>query len=389
MTATSNIHYNLTIWTSSTYSLGNRVFTGSVGTGNVYQCTTAGSSTSAPTGTGSGINNGGVAVWKWLSLYNYATLGDWWTAQSTPLTQPIIGLLWNNGTIADNFGIGLSGGTTKSSIINTVTVTCAPGESFIDYQISNPSTALNIASSHGVFFSSDPSFGFFSACNNEYLIVSNIQTINTRTDQYSGALLSGLSGLPNGVISATNCIFSAAGTMDASNYGGTTNFTNCLCLITGTNVSAITGIFAETTAIINCTVVATNTTSVAALQNAFGHAATITNSIIVGFGTALDASSSSATYTSTTNIVSNATLGTGTINDTGSQTNITASSLFVNAASDYRLLKTSVGFDTGTTISTTTDIFNTLRPQYAAYDIGCYEILYVAPAQWPIITWSE
>jgi hypothetical protein len=76
-------------WSSTTYTAGQRVVSG----GKVYLVITGGSSTSAPTGTGSGINNGGSAVFNYVSsgavFTPYTNVGLWMVnagAKAAPYT---------------------------------------------------------------------------------------------------------------------------------------------------------------------------------------------------------------------------------------------------------------------------------------------------------------
>lgn len=129
-----NVHYNLLAWTNHTFVLAERCSN----LGNAYQCTTAGTSTSGPTGTGSSINNGGVAVFKWLSAIDYTSLAAWSAAivasYSIPgLPDNLTAQVWNNGVISIPVG-----STNLLSLFNTsnnghtVLITAAAGESFRD-----------------------------------------------------------------------------------------------------------------------------------------------------------------------------------------------------------------------------------------------------------------
>src|SRR5579871_4797709 len=68
-----NIHFGLSAWSNKVFGPGARCSNA----GNAYQCITGGSSTAAPTGTGSSINNGGAAVFKWLSAIDFTTPQAW------------------------------------------------------------------------------------------------------------------------------------------------------------------------------------------------------------------------------------------------------------------------------------------------------------------------
>jgi hypothetical protein len=153
LAAIVNIHPNLTAWASGTYSVGNRVSS----SGNAYQCTIAGTSTAAPTGTGADIAPGGVAHWKWLSAIDYTSMQAWWNATPTSpsaWTTSYIVQNWNNGEVTAT-GAGqffnTDVGGTKIPGSFTALITCAPGESIRD----KPGSALTYNASSGVAFSAD------------------------------------------------------------------------------------------------------------------------------------------------------------------------------------------------------------------------------------------
>ena len=124
MTITVNLHSGLAAWASGAFTLGQRCSSG----GNAYQCTTAGSATAAPTGTGGVIPVTGGAVFKWLSAVDYTSIVTMTAAFSGTLTDNVVMLIWNNGLIIIN---DLSvGATTPGSF--TTTMKPAPGESWRD-----------------------------------------------------------------------------------------------------------------------------------------------------------------------------------------------------------------------------------------------------------------
>jgi hypothetical protein len=72
---TFNVYYGLNAWTNHTFVANEFCSNG----GNAYVCITPGPSTAAPTGTGTGINNGGIATFNFESVVNYASLQAWAT----------------------------------------------------------------------------------------------------------------------------------------------------------------------------------------------------------------------------------------------------------------------------------------------------------------------
>lgn len=143
MTVTSHIHIGLAAWSSATYSLGARRTNG----GNAYQCITAGSSTAAPTGTGASINNGGVAVWRWLSAINYTSIQAWADAWPSTLIDDLVGLIWNDALITATAGVSILLSPAVTNAGHSITLKPAPGESFRD---KGANTALSFSQANGV-----------------------------------------------------------------------------------------------------------------------------------------------------------------------------------------------------------------------------------------------
>ena len=193
----SNVHPGLNPWAAGSYVLGQRLSSGS----GAYQCTTPGNSTAAPTGFGTGINNGGVAVFKYLSNIDYTSLQaaanaimntyavggltanqvvlNW---NDTPLTAPL------NGAILQYYGIASNGFTT--------TFTCAPGESFRDSPGGNP---LTFSAAAGVSFDAPATGAESNASLYVYINVANVifdglqlRNLNPTGDTASGDILIGI-----------------------------------------------------------------------------------------------------------------------------------------------------------------------------------------------------
>lgn len=118
-----NIHYGLSAWASGSFTQGQRCSA----SGNAYQCTTPGSSSAAPSGTGGSINNGGTAVFKYLSAIDFTSLQNW--ANAMPATQTVNYLvqLWNNGVITTSLNTAFMQYTATAGSFSTV-ITPAPGE---------------------------------------------------------------------------------------------------------------------------------------------------------------------------------------------------------------------------------------------------------------------
>lgn len=74
---TFNVYYGLNAWTNHTF-VANEFCSNAAGT-SAYVCVTPGPSTAAPTGNGTGINNGGIATFNFASIINYTSLQAWAT----------------------------------------------------------------------------------------------------------------------------------------------------------------------------------------------------------------------------------------------------------------------------------------------------------------------
>ncbi len=138
MALTSNIHTGLSVWSAGAFNLGQRCSNA----GGAYQCTVAGNSTLAPTGTGSSIPSG-AATFKYLSAIDYTSLQAWANGLPATLTQPVVALVWNHGPITTTAGVAflnLGGHTTSTS--NNITIQPAPGEGFASTLAANPSLPL-------------------------------------------------------------------------------------------------------------------------------------------------------------------------------------------------------------------------------------------------------
>lgn len=129
MPLTLNVHIGLAAWAAGSFGAGQRCASG----GQAYQCTSGGSSSAAPTGNGSVINNGGTAVFTWLSAVDVSTMGAINGAIPATLTQPVVVQFWNDATITTTSGVPLltlSGHAT--TVTNNITLRPAPGEGFAD-----------------------------------------------------------------------------------------------------------------------------------------------------------------------------------------------------------------------------------------------------------------
>lgn len=384
MTVTSNIHDGITAWAASTaYSLAARRSNG----GNAYQVITAGTSAGSggPSGTGSSISDG-TAVWKWLSAVDYTTIDSWIASLPGTLAQPYVGLLWNDGNISRTTPITISGHTT--TIVNQITLQCAPGESFDDNPASNP---LAPSASYGVQITRTPQYGQIVVCSDNYTVFSGLQLVA----QTSGISVAEAMRLTNN-ITFTRCLIqwrnneTPAFGIILGLGGGLLTFTNCVFIDkqqAGGNSQFYRG-SSSNVLMANCTIYSAVTSSSNAFDTNYSATIALTNVILFGY-TAF----SNNTWTAKAarnNLTDLAAYSAGWV-DTGSATlfSQTASAQFVNAASDYKLKSgapaINAGFTDTTDIPAAIDIYGTARPQGSAWDIGCYELA-VAGVTWSMMT---
>lgn len=384
MTATSNIHIGLAGWSNATYTVGQR----RSNAGNAYQVTIPGPSTSPPTGTGGSINNGGVAVWRWLSAIDFSSIGGWVSFIPSTLTQPVIGLLWNDGVIAAAGGtqwLNLAGKTTSPT--NTITLMPAVGEGFIDFYGLSPTTAWTYNNTHGVAVEFPVVLG-----NVNYLeidvgnvIIRGLQLKDLNST--SAATIIGGSGqawIDSCVIEGQTQTGGAR--IIQLNGSGTNKLTNSLILDhasssvgDGTFECPIAGV-----AIANTTFVRFNALTGSRCLDASTNSATSSNTaqncIFVGYDIPFGAVSGNPWLTNN-NAYTNASfsvLNNGT-DAGGSVFGATTTTLFVAATTDYHQNPTSPCLNAGVTDTTdipaAIDVFGTSRPQGTNWDIGPHELL--------------
>lgn len=402
MAVTFNLHIGLPGWSSViTYVVGNRFTAG----GNAYQCTVGGNSTAAPTGTGSAINNGGAAVFKWLSAADFTTLAAAVAALPATFTQPITWAFWNNGTIsipgANVPYLTLSGHTTTPT--NNLTLTCAPGEGIRD-ALHGGHTALAFSAAAGVSFTlptANPGFhvDFFDV-SDDFVAFDGLQFQNPNAT--NGCSILATEPAATSFI-ARNCIFdysAQTGMTQLGFYAPGYTVSNCLFVDHQPIAGGQIGIKAEAVGtFVNCTAIAPNSPAGTVLivsdvatvgvdpfptdfttdfgpigpvtvRNCacFGYVGGIAASVAIAGAVIIDHCATSATSIGSNNT------------DAGSNLlNQVAATNLVSLASDARLLLGAALLNVGATdtadIPSGDDIARTIRPQGVAWDIGAFEFL--------------
>jgi hypothetical protein len=262
---TSNIHIGLAAWqTAHSYAIGKRISSGS----NAYQAISSGTSGSiAPSGTASSVSDGAIN-WKYLSSIDYSSLTAWGNAIPNTLSSNVVALLWNDGPITTSVGnaflvLGVSGAQRNTGVY-TITVTCAPGESFKD-TLKGSNVALNANQANGVCFtlpSGSGGINYFDIYDSP-VIIDGIQFIDPDSTSNSTIVNANAST----VTSISQCIFDGYGQSGGATMVASANvlhMSNCLIVdrdSTGNGAAVQSGDSVSTSTIINNTFVHPTTAS--------------------------------------------------------------------------------------------------------------------------------
>lgn len=373
MTTTSNIHVGLAAWSNHTFTLGERCSNA----GNAYQCITAGTSTSAPTGTSSDVDNGGAAHFKWLSAINYTTLQAWSDAILATLTQPVIGLVWNDGAITTTSGVpvlDISGHVTTST--NTITLTTATGESLRDHA----GTAWAVNTTLGVTIDL-PATGVggvnYININNPNVVINGIQFRDSNSG--SGSTILNTTAVDN--VKLTGCILDGyAQTLGAtmlSLFGTTFLATNCLFIDRQPPTAIDPLVYGDTGAtgkFVGCTFISTTAnTDGPAIRwvNTTTNSCLVKDCVLMGWSTATVGES--AGPIALDHCVLSGTIDTSFSTDAGNNlVSKTAANQFVSTTTDFRIKTGADAIGAGavdtTDIPTADDFFRVARG--ASWDSG-------------------
>lgn len=181
-----NIH-NAPAWSAATFTAGQRVTNAS----KAYQVVNPGTSTSAPTGTGTSINNGGVAAFNFLSGVDFTSINGWASANAgATLTTPVVLQHWNDipgtpyvgppkgGAPSYHYGQTVTG--IKTTGTSGITITAAAGEGAFD-NASRVSHKLQGNSNYGVMLYANWQYAPTLYINTAYFAVTNMQITNGGT----------------------------------------------------------------------------------------------------------------------------------------------------------------------------------------------------------------
>jgi hypothetical protein len=384
----SNIHIGLSAWVASHgYVAGNRVASTFGGITNAYQANGAGTSGStAPNGTGSAFPDG-TLTWKYLSHVDFSDLPTWANSIPQVLTQPMIGLLWNNGTITSTAGTPfLNLGTTASprttSSINTITLKPAPGEGIRDSLLGG-STALTFNAAKGVSFTLPNATGgvnYFDVCDGN-VIFQGLQFLDPSAVSGSTIVQQENS---SSAFTLTDCIIDGygqtGGAVMVQAGTGSCTISNCLIIdreTTSTVYSATVATSSVTNHVVNCTIVALNGPSSSCSAVLANSAACIVrNTIFMGYPNSIGGAGGAIAPTDHC-LFDTVTGGNAAIDNGGNLYSKLAVNQFISATADFRLKTGADALNTAVTdttdIPTSDDIAGTHRPIGIAWDIGAWE----------------
>lgn len=387
MTQIVNVHIGLAAWSSSTYVLGDR----RSNAGNAYQCITAGSSTAAPTGTGSSINNGGAAVWKWLSAIDL-TSGDLRFSTTTIIpatpTQPVLVYFWNDGLITATSGVSviwLTGHTTSST--NTITVMPAPGDGFAATYLASPATALAYSAANGLAIQC-PASGVGSVnyiqIDDNNVILRGLQIKDPNAT--SGSTLIGGNGTN---IAIQKCIldgFAQTGGAVLVQLQHGLTFTNNLVVGRNTTVGGpviqagnVTGVVVANNTFVHLTNISGQTVLDGA-SNPTSGSNKAENNIFINYDAPYQSAITTCWLTDHNFYTAASFLSTAAATDTGGSVyGITTAATFAAFSTNFNLKAGSAALNAGVTdtadIPAADDIVGNARPQGSAWDGGCAELL--------------
>lgn len=394
MTVVSNIHQCPAWITLNSYTLVGTRVTNDTGPLKAYQLVTAGvSGATGPTGTGSSIADG-TCVWKYLSSADYSSISAWWAAQAATLTTPIEADMWNDNTATNGapvewpFSSTTALGGITSSATNTVLITAAPGESFVD-SASAQTNALRYNLANGVALKTTSNYlrGVFSWAT-AYSNVTRLQMRNTGAGNdeacldYSGS---------NTQASISQCIFQNANSVGSNSKvvngrdtGPNYLINNCLVVMESPS-GAGQGIGIVSTQsgneIENCTVVApSNKTAGTGFGITSGYGTvTVRNCAIFNIANPLGGATFNADGHNATDQSAMGKTSTGNLVGQAFTTATFVQPSNASAAMDFRVVTGSALLNVGSASAVEAyDIVGTVRPQGSAYDIGCWELVVAA-----------
>lgn len=301
-------------------------------------------------------------------------------SSSTPTD---VGVIWQGQCQNQEFsGTGtqltVAGGTTSTTCYKELTT--VSGASFRD-NANKLTNALKYNASNGAAIRGTSNTAVTLSHAEDNFRLTGMQITATGSDSRamtpSGSTITGI--YDSNIFEGT---YTTNGTTRGVISTGAMTFKNCLIIQKASAADHIIGSATSSPFFYNCTIVAPDdlaTAPVSVFLSGASGTVTVQNCGLFA-GADKPTTAGSATYTFTTCYGDDSTPATGI-------TTATFSSEFQNvntATADFRLKAGAAELDTGTTDATNapTDIVGTTRPQGAAYDVGCWELV-VAAVQAP------
>jgi len=401
---TSNLHIGLSAWTPNTaYAVGARVSNNGI----AYQATVAGTSLNrgfgaygsagygqgayggftagvGPIGSAPSISDGTV-TWQYLSRIDFTTLASWAASIPATLTEPVVGLLWNDSQITTTAGtalLTLSGHTTSAT--NTITLQPAPGEGFRD-TLANQTTPFAYNAANGVAFLLPSGVGNTSYVNiaDNNVIIQGLQF----QDPFATSGSSIIGG--TGSVVLEDCILDGyAQAASRAIVQGSGWLRNCLVVDrqsaggTGTAISLANA----GAAVINGTLVSLNGNTAGFAIGTGATTTTVRNTALFGYTTL--ATGPLATFDHC--VVSTASIVGGTAG-AANLFGCAAANQFVSPTADFRLIAGADCIESGivdyANLPAGDDISGDHRPYGISWDIGSWE--YRGTGSIPLALWAD
>lgn len=387
MTQTNNLFIGIGGWASGTYAVGDMRSSA----GNGYQCIRPGTSTGAPTGNGTLINNGGTAYWTFCAAIDFTDLPTAQAALPGTFTQPIIWQFFNCGPITTTLGtpfVQFFAGTVTSTT-NNLTLTPAPGHGIRD-ALRRGVSPLALNSANGVTFQQPVGVGNVAY---NYVGIANVAfdglQFQDPTSNSASAIINGDTGSTGLII--RNCVIDGYGQVgDEMVYLPTTGALIANTMMIDRQAAGVNGRFVNfdtsgTGKVINSALVAVNNpggSAVGILVNGGAASVTARNLALFGYGSPLVCQNITGAivvdHCCTDVAAFDASTAVFACTDNGGELfSKSASNQFVSATSDFRYRPGSDFLNAGATdatdIPTVDDIARTKRPQGTAWDIGPIE----------------
>ena len=393
MVAVSNVHIGLSAWAANqAVTQGARCSNG----GNAYQCISSGTTAASggPTGTGLIITDG-TATWTWLSAINYTSMSAWTSSLPTTLSQPVVASLWNDALIQPNLAqydswISLTGITTSSA--NTITINCAPGESFRDWlRIRPQARALawqGTTAGVAVDFTGSVGSSNYIYFNSPYITLDGLQIRDTSTSDTSTLVFVDASA-SNNVIQ--NCLIDgiaqAGGAIIVDIYATSCKILNSVLIDRQPSNSYEVNFRVDTSAtlsLVNTTIAYVNTPnsglSCIVNDNSAVNSVVALNCMSLNFPFGFNAVNTAGACSVSYSVLTSSTVGNQTTDGGNNLVSQSAASLIVSPYTDLRLKAGSPAINAGsnsakTSIPTMDDIAGTKRSPTGPWDAGAWEFL--------------